>query len=93
MRATGMAWKTPFPQSRMPASIDISIKLVVCLSDGDYQNEAAAGALAPPAHLTRMTQISDPPNSTCKRLMVNQRHCGIAGDSWNLDEGGGPELG
>jgi hypothetical protein len=39
-----------------------------------------------------MTQIRDPPNSTGKRLMVNQTHCGIAGDSWNLDEGGGPEL-
>ena len=61
--------------------------------DDDSLNEDAAGALAPPAHLTRMTQISDPPNSTDKRLMVNQRHCGIAGDSWNLDEGGGPELG
>jgi hypothetical protein len=32
MRATSMAWRTPFPPSRMPASIETSIKLVVCLS-------------------------------------------------------------
>ncbi len=25
-----MAWKTPFPPSRMPASVEFSIKLVVC---------------------------------------------------------------
>ena len=31
MRATSMAWRTPFPPSRMPASIELSIKLVVCL--------------------------------------------------------------
>ena len=31
-RATSMAWRTPFPPSRMPASIELSIKLVVCLS-------------------------------------------------------------
>ena len=30
-RATSMAWRTPFPPSRMPASIELSIKLVVCL--------------------------------------------------------------
>ena len=68
------------------------VSTTVTVND-DSLNEDVAGALAPPAHLTRMTQISDPPNSTDKRLMVNQRHCGIAGDSWNLDEGGGPKLG
>ena len=33
-RATSMAWRTPFPPSRMPASIELSIKLVVCLNTG-----------------------------------------------------------
>ena len=28
VRATSMAWRTPFPPSRMPASIENSIKLV-----------------------------------------------------------------
>ena len=32
VRATSMACKTPFPRSRMLASIEISIKLVGCLS-------------------------------------------------------------
>ena len=68
------------------------VSTTVTVND-DSLNEDVAGALAPPAHLTRMTQIRDPPNSTDKRLMVNPRHCGIAGDRWNLDEGGGPELG
>ena len=31
VRATNMAWGTPFPPSRMPASIENSIKLFVCL--------------------------------------------------------------
>ena len=31
MRATTMAKKTPFPPSRMPASIEFSIKLFVCI--------------------------------------------------------------
>ncbi len=30
--ATTMAWRMPFPPSRMPASVEFSIKLVVCLS-------------------------------------------------------------
>jgi hypothetical protein len=32
MCMTSMAWGTPFPRSRMPASIEKSLKLVVCLS-------------------------------------------------------------
>ncbi len=31
-RATNMAWRMPFPPSRIPASIEFSIKLFVCLS-------------------------------------------------------------
>jgi hypothetical protein len=34
-RATNMAWRMPFPPSRMPASIEFSIKLFVCLSRTD----------------------------------------------------------
>ena len=30
-RATIMAWRVPFPPSRIPASVEFSIKLVVCL--------------------------------------------------------------
>ena len=33
VRATSMAWRTPFPPSRMPASIETSIKLVCVLAD------------------------------------------------------------
>jgi hypothetical protein len=29
---TSMAWKTPFPRSRMPVSVEFSTKLFVCLA-------------------------------------------------------------
>ena len=43
-RATNMAWRMPFPPSRMPASIEFSIKLFVCLS---ASRRALSAAVAP----------------------------------------------
>jgi hypothetical protein len=38
VRATNMAWGTPFPQSRMPASIENSIKLSVWIMQKRIMN-------------------------------------------------------
>ncbi len=43
MCMTSMAWGTPFSRSRMPASIEKSLKLVVCLTvENHRQNKASS---------------------------------------------------
>ena len=70
----------------MPASIEKSLKLVVCLVDTAIQVEDSSrnvntgNALALPRHSIKMTQITDTSHNIDPRLVLDEKNCGFAGD-------------
>jgi hypothetical protein len=51
--------------------------------EGISQKGSTVNVLAPPRHLTRMTQINDTSHNIDPLLVLGKKSCGFAGDDWN----------